>query len=54
MIERIGLPVAPGHDGAWELTEPLPWDRWDAETYRLRAGQETAPTSPTKPAKGRA
>lgn len=50
----LSLPVAPGHDGAWELTEPLPWDRWDAETYRLRAGQETAPTSPTKPAKGRA
>ncbi len=23
--------------GAWELTESLPWDRWDADRYRLRA-----------------
>ena len=29
----------------WELTEALPWDRWDATTYRLGVAAPTAPTS---------
>jgi len=34
---------------AWELTAPLPWDRWDAATYHLRAAPE-AETAPVAPA----
>jgi len=33
----------------WTLTEPLPWDQWDAETYRFPSPSElfhkTAPTA---------
>jgi len=34
-------------NGAWELTAPLPWDRWDAATYQLRAAPETEMTAIT-------
>ncbi|WIG58696.1 MAG: hypothetical protein OJF49_001442 [Ktedonobacterales bacterium] len=33
--ESLQLPLRQTASGAWELTEPLPWDRWDAATYRL-------------------
>ena len=34
--ERLALPVQSTKKGArFELTESLPWDRWDATTYRL-------------------
>lgn len=33
----LSLPVAHSDDEkAFHLTAPLPWDRWDAKTYRLR------------------
>jgi phenylacetate-CoA oxygenase PaaI subunit len=32
---RLQVPIRRTKSGAWELTEPLPWDRWDAATYRL-------------------
>jgi phenylacetate-CoA oxygenase PaaI subunit len=30
----LGLPLRRAGDG-WELTDPLPWNRWDAATYQL-------------------
>ena len=30
----LRLPLRRAKQG-WELTEPLPWERWDAATYRL-------------------
>lgn len=39
LITSLGLrlPVAPTATGLYELTEALPWKRWDAATYRLRS-----------------
>lgn len=35
--ESLALPVRGGAaEGAWELTEPLPWSVWDASAHRLR------------------
>jgi phenylacetate-CoA oxygenase PaaI subunit len=34
--ERLDLPVRAEGDG-YALSAPLPWDRWDDATYRLRA-----------------
>lgn len=37
----LRLPVRPARRGnAWELIEPLPWDRWDADAWRLRSRSE--------------
>jgi phenylacetate-CoA oxygenase PaaI subunit len=36
--ERLNLPLRRAGDDTWELTEPLPWDRFDAETHRLAHG----------------
>lgn len=36
--ERLDLSLHRAGDNAWELTEPLPWDRFDAETHRLARG----------------
>lgn len=39
----LALPVRQNaRTGAWELTENLPWDRWDTANYRLHA---LAPTT---------
>lgn len=36
--ESLALPVRRNTaDGAWELTEPLPWSAWDSSAYRLRS-----------------
>lgn len=35
--ERLDLPVR-ASDSAFTLTAPLPWDEWDAATYRLKSG----------------
>ncbi len=44
-LSGLSLPVhrvrTSGGDG-WELTEPLPWDEWDAATYQLRAAEPVA------------
>lgn len=51
-LRRVSRPNnhdAQADDVGWELTEPLPWDRWDATTYRLRAAPEGA-TAPVAPA----
>jgi phenylacetate-CoA oxygenase PaaI subunit len=48
VAERLDLPVKQGKNGAWKLTAPLPWDRWDAATYRLRpisAAETPAPAT---------
>lgn len=38
----VGLPVRRANTGdGWELTSPLPWSAWNAQTYRLEA-QPTA------------
>jgi 1,2-phenylacetyl-CoA epoxidase catalytic subunit len=37
----LRLPLRQVKQG-WELTEPLPWDRWDAATYRLASAPEAA------------
>ena len=34
----LRLPTRRRDDGAWELTEALPWDAWDSATYRLEQG----------------
>jgi len=36
--ERLNLSLRLAGDETWELIEPLPWDRFDAETYRLAHG----------------
>jgi len=33
--EKLNVPVRVTKSGQYKLTEPLPWDRWDAATYRL-------------------
>jgi 1,2-phenylacetyl-CoA epoxidase catalytic subunit len=34
---RLHLPVQPAaNTNAWELTSPLPWDRWDSVNWRLQ------------------
>ncbi len=38
--QSLALPVRRTAKG-WELTEPLPWDRFDAATYRLRPVEVT-------------
>lgn len=41
--EQLDLPVRrAGDDGAnnWELTAPLPWDRWNAADYRFTAADD--------------
>lgn len=44
--ERLNLPVrAVGDGSAFELTAPLPWDRWDSATYRLRPATQRAERS---------
>lgn len=41
--ERLELPVRAVSDGsAFELTVPLPWNRWDSATYRLRPAAQRA------------
>ena len=40
--EKLQLPVGHAADGSWSLTEPLPWDRWDAARYRFRTDEATA------------
>jgi phenylacetate-CoA oxygenase PaaI subunit len=37
---RLRLPIRRTKSGAWELTEPLPWDRWVPESYRLALGRQ--------------
>jgi phenylacetate-CoA oxygenase PaaI subunit len=37
----LSLPLRRTAKG-WELTDPLPWDRWDAATYRLRTAEPVA------------
>ncbi|MGH2514152.1 MAG: 1,2-phenylacetyl-CoA epoxidase subunit PaaC [Ktedonobacterales bacterium] len=39
IAERLNLPVRanPKNSSAYKLAEPLPWDRWDAATYRVAA-----------------
>ena len=38
----VALPVARTERGdAFHLTAPLPWDRWDRQTYRLKATAES-------------
>ncbi|MBF6589298.1 MAG: phenylacetate-CoA oxygenase subunit PaaI [Ktedonobacterales bacterium] len=47
-IEAAGLALPlrrAGNDG-WELTEPLPWGRWDAATYRVRTSKPAAEPAP--------
>jgi len=39
--QSLALPVRHTNKG-WELTEPLPWDRFDAATYRLRPARVAA------------
>jgi phenylacetate-CoA oxygenase PaaI subunit len=46
---KLQLPVRALKKGqSWKLTEPLPWDQWDAETYRFPSPAElshkTAPS----------
>lgn len=36
--ERLNLPLRRAGDATRELTEPLPWNRFDTETYRLARG----------------
>ncbi len=47
---KLDLPLRAVKKGqGWKLTEPLPWDQWDADTYRFPSPAElfhkTAPTS---------
>jgi len=41
-LRRVTQTNAQTGGDAWELTTPLPWDRWDAATYQLRAAPEAA------------
>jgi phenylacetate-CoA oxygenase PaaI subunit len=46
---KLALPLRATKKGQeWRLTEPLPWDQWDAETYRFPSPSEllhkTAPS----------
>lgn len=42
VAEGLALPVRASADGAgWELTCPLPWERWDATTRRLMPAPAT-------------
>ncbi len=36
---HLAIPIRHAGDG-WELTAPLPWDRWDAIRYRLNAADK--------------
>lgn len=39
LLEELGYDLSIRYDeaaGRWELTDELPWDRWDARTRRLR------------------
>lgn len=42
-IRRVSQPAG----DAWELTAPLPWDRWDATTYALTAPHAEVAASAT-------
>ncbi|HEU5440182.1 MAG TPA: Phenylacetic acid catabolic protein, partial [Ktedonobacterales bacterium] len=35
VTEGLALPVRAAGAGGYELSEPLPWERWNAATYRL-------------------
>ncbi|HEX6799823.1 MAG TPA: Phenylacetic acid catabolic protein [Ktedonobacterales bacterium] len=35
VAEGLALPIRALESGGYELTAPLPWDRWDAATYGL-------------------
>ncbi len=48
-LRRVTSSAAKAGD-AWELTEPLPWDRWDATTYQLRAADEAEAETAGAPA----
>ncbi len=49
--ESLGLPVRRrAGERVWELTEPLPWNAWDAAGYRLRT-DAVASTQDGKPAR---
>jgi phenylacetate-CoA oxygenase PaaI subunit len=40
---KLRLPLRAVKKGlSWKLTEPLPWDQWDAETYRFPSPAELA------------
>ncbi|HET9980460.1 MAG TPA: Phenylacetic acid catabolic protein [Ktedonobacterales bacterium] len=44
MVGAVGLSLPLRRVGdQWELTEPLPWDRWDAATYQLAPAKAGAP-----------
>jgi phenylacetate-CoA oxygenase PaaI subunit len=48
-LTAVGLDLPIRHKGdQWELTEPLPWDRWNAATYQLAPASETATAKPAK------
>ncbi len=44
--EKLQLPLRHASDGSWSLTEPLPWDRWDAARSRFTTGDGDAPVHP--------
>jgi phenylacetate-CoA oxygenase PaaI subunit len=35
---KLSLPIQ-RTSGGWELTEPLPWDRWSTTTFRLQSAE---------------
>jgi ring-1,2-phenylacetyl-CoA epoxidase subunit PaaC len=45
LAEQLDLPIERSGD-AWEVTEPLPWGRWDAVRYRLNPAQTTPVSCP--------
>ena len=48
-IEAAGLDLPARHHGTlWELTAPLPWDRWNPATYRLDAAASPAAASSSR------
>ena len=53
VAEGLSLPLREAEGGRYELTAQLPWDRWDAATYRLAPEHARAQTKPKSGAKAR-
>jgi phenylacetate-CoA oxygenase PaaI subunit len=49
-LRRVASSKGQADGDAWALTAPLPWDRWDAATYQLRAAPDVAATATVAPA----
>lgn len=52
VAEGLALPIRATESG-YELTAPLPWDRWDAATYRLAPESMRAQAKPKSAEKAR-